>query len=375
MKKLLLVELTLSAASQTDRSFLIFESMKKIIIFFLAASFIQCFEAQASNRVKIVTIGGGFGGVYIGDSYSRWIGGFNTIPAESDRNNYQKLVDTMIEYWKREINKTLHQQPDLIVLTEVCDDPLGLNRQERDEYYRVRGNQIWDFFASVAKENRCYIAFGTKREEKGRWYNSCVILDREGKLAGIYNKNYPIVPEMDNGITPSDETPIIQCDFGRVGCVICFDLNFDELRDKYAALKPDLMIFISQWHGGLEQAKWAYTCRSYFVCSYSFRTFPSEIRNPLGEVVARSYHDDNFAVATVNLDRQIVTQIQKSGKLAALKKKYGDKVMVTFDDQLGVQMITSEHESVSAADMAKEFDIELTDNLLNRARQIRSEHL
>ena len=331
-----------------------------LFIFLLAALHIHCIDVQASNRVKIVTIGGGFQAISAGD----------------DRNNPQRLVDRMIEYWKREINKALVYQPDLILLTEVCDDPGGLNRQERSEYYRIRKNQVQDFFASVAKENRCYIAFGTQREENsGVWRNSCVVLDREGKMAGVYNKNYPVIGEMNGGIIPGTEAPLIQCDFGTVGCAICFDLNFDELRDRYAVLKPDVLLFVSQWHGGLEQTKWAYSCRSFFVCSYSFRTQPVEIRNPFGNVVAASTHNHNYAVATVNLDKQLIHQDLNLGKIIELKRKYGDRVTITEQGDIGVLMITSEHEQVSSAEMVKEFGIELLDDYLERSVQARLQKL
>ena len=327
------------------------------IIFLLAALYLQSFETQAANRVKIVTIGGGF----------------NAINAGADSNNPHRLVDRMKEFWKRELDKVMHHKPDLILLTEVCDNPGGLNNQERDEYYRVRKNQIQDYFGSIAKENRCYIAFGTKRDDNGIWRNSIVVMDREGKMAGVYNKNYPIIPEMNSGIAPCDKTPLIQCDFGTVVGALCFDLNFDELRERNAALRPDIILFASQWHGGLEQAKWAFSCRSFFVCSYSFRTFPTEIRNPFGYVIASSIHSQNYAVATVNLDRKIV--LGNPQKITALQKKYGDKVMVNIDDLLGQTMITSEHEQVSAADMVKEFEFELMDNFFERAKQIRTQNL
>jgi len=331
------------------------------IIFFLAASYLQCFEALAINNVKIVTIGGGYNAVYPG----------------ADSNHPQRLVDRMIEYWNRELNKVMHHKPDLIVITEFSDDyPIGMTKQEQDDYYKVRGNQIQDFIGSVAKANRCYIAFGAKREDNGVWRNSCIVMDREGKVAGIYNKNYPTITELvDWGIAACDKTPLIQCDFGTIACALCFDLNFDELRDRNAALKPDILLFLSQWHGGLEQGKWAYTCRSFFVCSYAFRTFPSEIRNPFGEVVAKSTHNYNYAVATVNLDRKMIHQDLNLVKLTALKTKYGDKVIISDQGEIGALLITSEHEKVSAADMVKEFGIELLDDYLERSVKMRWERL
>jgi len=327
------------------------------IFLLLFVSYVYCFDVQAANRVKIVTIGGG--GRY--------------VEAGSERN-YQILVDRIKDYWKGEFEKVMIHKPDLIVLTEACDRPGGLNVKEQFEYYRVRKNQITEYFASIAKENRCYIAFGIKHEMDGVWWNSCIVLDREGKVAGMYHKNFPTVGEM-NEITPSNETSIIQCDFGRVGAAICFDLNFDELCDRYAALKPDLILFPSMYHGGLVQAKWAFECRAYFVCSFGFLSGPSEIRNPLGEVVAASTNYYNYAVAIVNLDRKMAHLDENWGKLTALKRRYGDKVMITDPGLLGSVLITSEHDQVSAEDMVKEFNIELLDNYLDRSRKKRQEQL
>ena len=180
---------------------------------------------------------------------------------------------------------------------------------------------------------------------------------------------------MDQGIKAGSETPVFQCDFGSVGCVICFDLNFDELREKYEKLKPDIMLFPSMYHGGLEQSKWAYSCRSFFVCSFGSTDAPSEIRNPLGEVVASSTNYFNYAVATINLDRKLVHLDYNWEKLIALKKKYVDKVIIADPGKLGVVLITSEHSKISAADMVKEFNIELVDDYFNRARIHRNKQL
>ena len=331
---------------------------KYFFLLLLIASCIHCSDVHAINKVKIVTIGGGYGAVSAGN----------------DRDDPQKIVDRIIEHWKLELNKVLMYQPDLIFLTETCDRPSGLRDQELYDYYRFRKNQIQDFFASVAKDNRCYIAFGTIREENGKWYNSCIVLDREGKTAGVYNKNYPTVYEMPV-IKPGTEVQIIECDFGRVASVICFDLNFDELRDRTAALNPDVVLFPSLYHGGLEQVKWAYSCRSFFVCSYGFLTDASEIRNPFGEVVATSTKEVNHAVATINLDRKMVHSDFNAEKLRALKRKYGDAVIIHNPGRVGVQMITSEHEHITAADMVKEFEIELLEEYFDRSKQDRLKNL
>lgn len=54
------------------------------------------------------------------------------------------------------------------------------------------------------------------------------------------------------------------------------------------------------------QDVWAYRSRSFFVGSINGGGTPSEIRNPLGQVVASSTNYFDFVVATINLDSRLV---------------------------------------------------------------------
>jgi hypothetical protein len=278
----------------------------------------------------------------------------------------QKLVDQVIAFWQRELAHVLHDKPDLIVLPEICDlSGAG------EEYLRVRKNQVLDYFASVAKENNCYLGFGTIRDDAtGLRRNSFIILDRQGRIAGIYDKNFPTIGEMEKGIVASNEVPVFELDFGRVAVAICFDLNFDELRERYVKEKPDLILFSSMYHGGFVQSLWAYTCRSFFVGSI-YRGTPSEIRNPLGDVVATSTNYTNYAVARINLDSELVHIDFNSSRYRALKEKYGPGVTISDPGKLGCVLLTSEHENVSVRQMIKEFNIELLDDYFSRVRNVR----
>ena len=184
----------------------------------------------------------------------------------------QEVVNKMIAHWKSRFAQVLPDRPDLIVVPEACDRPSNFNLDKRLEYYRVRKDQIQNFFAKVAKENHCYIVYSAAREmEDGTWRNSSVLLDRMGKVAGIYNKNHVVIEETTKaGILCGRDAPVIDCDFGRVAFAICFDLNFDELRLKYVKAKPDLLIFSSMYHGGLMQPYWAYSCRCHFVGAINY---------------------------------------------------------------------------------------------------------
>jgi len=54
------------------------------------------------------------------------------------------------------------------------------------------------------------------------------------------------------------------------------------------------------------QAYWAYSRRSHFVGAIASRSTPSQILNPLGQVVASNTNYYDYAVARVNLDCALV---------------------------------------------------------------------
>lgn len=279
----------------------------------------------------------------------------------------QKAVERAIEHWRNKFSQVLADRPDLIVVPEACDRPSGYPRDKRLEYYRMRKNQVRDFFAKVAKENHCYIVYSAAREmEDSTWRNSSVLIDRKGDIAGVYNKNHVVIEETTvYGILCGRDAPVFECDFGRVAFAICFDLNFDELRLKYVKARPDLIIFSSMYHGGLMQAYWAYSCRSHFVGAVAGQ--PSEIRNPLGQVVASSTNYFDYVVADVNLDCRLVHLDYNWPRLRALKAKYGPKVTITDPGFLGCVLVSSEDEGISMDEMINEFEIELLDDYMARA--------
>ena len=284
----------------------------------------------------------------------------------------QKVVEKMIAHWKRQFAQVLPDRPDLIVVPEACDRPSGFDAEKLLEYYKVRKEQVQQFFAETARENNCYIVYSAYRVmPDGSRRNSSVLIDRKGNTTGIYNKNHPTIGEIEDGTLCGKEAPLFECDFGRVAMAICFDLNFDELRLKYVNAKPDLIIFSSMYHGGLMQSYWAYSCRCHFVGAIADSATPSEIHNPLGQIIASNTNYFNFAVARVNLDCELVHLDYNWERLRKLKAKYGPKVTITDPDRLGSVLISSEHETISADEMIKEFEIDLLDDYLARATAYR----
>jgi predicted amidohydrolase len=76
-------------------------------------------------------------------------------------------------------------------------------------------------------------------------YNTAALYDRQGKLAGSYQKFYLYDPELDIGVTPGDSFPVVRTDFGRVGFMICYDSWFPESARMLALNGAELVLFPS----------------------------------------------------------------------------------------------------------------------------------
>jgi predicted amidohydrolase len=281
----------------------------------------------------------------------------------------EQAVNLMIDHWKRQMDNVLPNCPDVIVVPEVCDRPLksGFPTDRRFDYYRYRKSTIRDAFAQIANDNNCYITYPAHMEqEDGSWRNSMQLLDRSGQVIGDYHKNHLVPNEYnENGILYGKEASLIQCDFGTVAPVICFDLNFEDLRLQYAAAKPDLILFSSMYHGGLMQKYWAYSCRSHFAGAIA--GLPCTVLNPVGDIVASSTNYYPFMTTTVNLDCAVIHIDENHVHFRDMKHKYGKDLIIHDPGFLGPVLISSESDEFTALDVVADFELELLDDYFNRA--------
>lgn len=294
------------------------------------------------------------------------------VPADVSN---EEAIERMIGHWQAQLDRVLPDRPDLIVLHEACDrpDPTFFPLERRLSYYRAREDRIRDFFADTARRHACYIAYATHTEaEDGAWRNAMQLIDRAGRVMGTYHKNHltPDEHQLSN-ILHGREAPVFECDFGRVAAAICFDLNFDELLRRYAAAKPDLILFPSMYHGGLMQGYWAYACRSYFAGAVSGA--PCTIVTPLGEVAASSTNYYSFVTARVNLDYAVLHIDENDAKFPDIKRKYGPAVVIHDPGYLGCVLMTSESADFTADDIVAEFGLERLDEYFARADRSRHE--
>ena len=220
-------------------------------------------------------------------------------------------------------------------------------------------------YRDFAVSQRCHVAGTAKTRRDGAVYNSIVFYAPGGERLGIYDKVNLTVPEIDTGLTSGAGPVVVDSAIGRLGGLVCFDLNFEPLRQQYRPLRPVILVFASMYHGGLMQRVWAYDCRAYFVAAWQQRG--AGILDPFGRTLAETHCYTDVAIADVNLDRAMVHLDCNQDRFGDIRRAYGDEVLIDVPANLGPALIFSLSDHRTAMDIVREFDLELIDDYFTRS--------
>ncbi len=113
---------------------------------------------------------------------------------------------------------------------DVAVLPEAFNGQAVEHDNGAAGEQARQFLRTLAKACGVHIVGGSieYRHKYGRMYNSCFVVDRDGREVGEYAKRKLFAQEADTR-TAGNRAGIFELDGFRVGVLICADLWFPEL--------------------------------------------------------------------------------------------------------------------------------------------------
>ena len=284
-------------------------------------------------------------------------------------------VEAMIEYWIGMMDREIANQPDLIVLPEICDVWRGITKEEKNAWLDLRGDRILKAFQAYAKKYHAYLIYPTYRDgSDGHRRNCSILIDREGDVVAIYDKVYPTVRDLGNGVLPGVAPVIAETDFGRLGFAICFDLNFWDLLDKYAALRPDVIAFSSYYHGDFMLQVWAYKCQAHLIASTIGR-LEKNVVTPCGTYQRTERNYFRTFCEKVNTNCRVVHLDFNWDKLMAARSKYGRDLRIDTAGSVGAITLYSENPAIPIDDIIKEFEIETWDQYYARSRAACAEAL
>ena len=210
-----------------------------------------------------------------------------------------KTAAENVESFARLIEQAASQQPDLICLPEAMTQ-VGTNLSYVAAAELIPGPST-QRLGQLARRHRTYIVAGLLERDGSAVYNTSVLIDREGQVSGKYRKVYLPREEVEGGITPGNDYPVFETDFGRVGMMICYDSFFVDPARVLAAKGAEL-ILMPIWGGDelLVRARALENHLTLVTSSYDMRT---GIINPRGEFIATADRDHPSAVAEIDLDQ------------------------------------------------------------------------
>ena len=225
--------------------------------------------------------------------------------------------------------------------------------------------------AGLAKKHHVYIVSPMYRKDGGKIYNTSVLLDREGKVACLYDKVYPFWSEWDThkNLEPGKEAPVYQADFGKIGFAICFDANFPEIWKRLADQGAELVIWSSAYSAGSTLQSHALINHFYIVTSTL--TGDCLVYDITGEkILDEKSGPINVSRVTLDLDRTIHHgDFNGEKKEKLLEEHAGDVVLDKWLPREGWFVFKAKRPGVSARALAREYGIEELRDYINRSRR------
>lgn len=154
-------------------------------------------------------------------------------------------VNINLQKAKRMLEDALKEHKlDLVVFPEDCiTGPIPYNLEHACD---ITSEAIL-FFRELAQKHRVYIVCGSfiRKEQEG-YFNTSLLMDREGNIVLEYEKNNLWIPER-RYLTPGTSVPVVKTSIGTIGVVICWDLAFPEVFQELALQGADIVCCPSYW--------------------------------------------------------------------------------------------------------------------------------
>ena len=257
---------------------------------------------------------------------------------------------------------------DLIAIPETC-------RGQDEKSLEALDGPTVGAMAQLARKHRAYIVCPIDRKEGAQRFNSAVLLDRQGQVACVYNKLYPVWQEeclKMPAVSPGNSATVYQADFGRVGLAICFDVNWSALWELLSNQGAEMVIWPSAYSAGRSLQAQAINFHYYIV---SATHVPDCLVFDIdGEQLVHDQNNrgdqTNVTLVTLDLDRCVFHQdLNIPEKRDRLLKEHGEDIaQEKWLAMEGWFVLKAKRPGVSARELARQYGLEELQHYINRSQ-------
>lgn len=275
--------------------------------------------------------------------------------------------------------KVMKDRPNFICYPEICT--CGASGLEKGLQIAPELEPYVAEVGKIAREFDVAMIVPFIERQGDKVFNSVPIVDRHGTLVLNYRKNYPTIGEMEAGLTPGHEIPVAVCDGVRVGAAVCFDANFDFVAAELERQKAQLVFWPSMYWGGRLLQHWA--VRYGFVIAAAYGA-ESSIIDMDGRYLARIGNDTlkvrqgylpPWAIADVNVNRELFHLDDNQKQFPAMREKYGPEIEIDVWEPEGYFLLASRRPDLTVEAIAAEFRLVTLRDYLARSIKLRNARL
>ena len=233
--------------------------------------------------------------------------------------------------WSRNLSKTVKRiaacpESDIIALPEMFTIRSS-DKEQSAQAETIPGPTI-DRLSEIARERGCWIVAGSIIERvDAKRYNTSVVLDRRGKIAGRYRKIHLFdvdipgerVIRESKSFRAGKEPMMVNIEGWRCGLAICYDLRFPELFRHYAEVGAQILFLPSNFTDKTGRAHWEILLRARAIENQCFVVAPNQcgrhphlrvlshghsaVIGPWGEVIGMAKYAEKTFRVTLDPDR------------------------------------------------------------------------
>lgn len=165
------------------------------------------------------------------------------------------------------VNSELPVETDVLVLPEVWScgwSCLNFQKTAQD----LSDSSIVRFLSVLAQKYNTNIIGGSIITKSGdKYFNTCPVIDRNGKLVAGYSKNHLFSYygcDEGNFITVGDSPVMVELGGVKFGLTVCYDIRFPEIYRAYRKAGADVLVNCAAW-GSKKPVEWEVMTKSRAV--------------------------------------------------------------------------------------------------------------
>ncbi len=221
--------------------------------------------------------------------------------------------------------------------------------------------------AELARKYSMYVICPLREQAGDREYNTAVLIDRKGRVAGCYRKVFVFWGE---GVHCSTEgVKVFETDFGRISILTCFDLNYPELWQRCDDLDAEIVFWPSAYGGGSPLNAMA-VLYHYYVVPVGAGNIIDITGKPFEPVETPR---PKLFITTLDLDRSFAHYDFNEKKVAEMLQEHEGQIQVerklSDEDLAPWWLFKATRPGVRTRDIFKEHKIETLREYQHRSRK------